>query len=587
MAAGGTDVSDRMVRRLDLVTAYGRLLALLGVPLVILLGLTPNPVLFPWVLAIVTVCMALVDAAPVVLLYLQLFTDSAALAFIIVDGAFALSVFYLGGSGISFFSFIPASAMAVRFGWAAGLGNAAALAAGQTIISLAKSGFRDVPSVLASVLGQVVCLIVTAALVGVLAEQIKREPPLNAEEVKARDAELKRWRAAADRARAIYEMAGMINATVNSNKILEAVLEVSTMGFEELTDQSGGLREHPAGAVFLFGQNGLYVTASRNIGYEEVDLTISGEQGVLHRVLSSAEPVVFGNLSDDKELRQFAAFRRCRSSICVPLRAGFDIYGAVVFASPVPDAFNEEHIELLTAIANQASVALANAQLYDDLQEEKEHIIAVEEEARNKLARDLHDGPTQSISAIAMRLNFSRLLLDRNPQKVKDELFKLENLARRTTKEIRTMLFTLRPAVLETQGLQVAVEQLVERLNETGDLPVIVQIDDLEDHLDVNAKAVAWFVTMEALNNAKKYAEADNVWVRMYIEDGRFVAEIEDDGKGFDFEATMANYDQRGSFGLLNLQERADLVNGRTTIESTPGKGTKVTLVIPLNTDVE
>ena len=73
----------------------------------------------------------------------------------------------------------------------------------------------------------------------------------------------------------------------------------------------------------------------------------------------------------------------------------------------------------------------------------------------------------------------------------------------------------------------------------------------------------------------------------MYIEDGHFVAEIEDDGNGFDFEATMATYDQRGSFGLLNLQERADLVNGKTTIESTPGKGTKVTLVIPLNTDVE
>ena len=233
------------------------------------------------------------------------------------------------------------------------------------------------------------------------------------------------------------------------------------------------------------------------------------------------------------------------------------------------------------------AVALANAQLYDDLQEEKEHIIAVEEEARTKLARDLHDGPTQSISAIAMRLNFSRLLLDRNPKKVKDELFKLENLARRTTKEIRTMLFTLRPAVLETQGLRAAVEQLVEKLNETGELPVILQIEDLEDHLDVNTKAVAWFVTQESLIDVKKHAEASNVWIRMYIEDDRFVAEIEDDGVGFDFESTMANYDQRGSFGLLNLQERADLVNGKTTIESSPGRGTKVTLVIPLNTDVE
>ena len=95
-------------------------------------------------------------------------------------------------------------------------------------------------------------------------------------------------------------------------------------------------------------------------------------------------------------------------------------------------------------------------------------MVEVEEDARTKLARDLHDGPTQSISAIAMRLNFVRLLLGRDPQKVKDELFKLENLARRTTKEIRTMLFTLRPVVLETQGLAAAVEQLAEKFQRDG-----------------------------------------------------------------------------------------------------------------------
>ena len=202
------------------------------------------------------------------------------------------------------------------------------------------------------------------------------------------------------------------------------------------------------------------------------------------------------------------------------------------------------------------------------------------------MARDLHDGPTQSISAIAMRLNFSRLLLDREPDKVRDELFKLENLARRTTKEIRTMLFTLRPVVLETQGLKAAVEQLVERLQETGDLAVTFEIDDVEEQIDVSVKAVAWFITEEALNNAKKHAEATDIWVRMFIRDDHFIAEIEDDGVGFDYDATMADYDQRGSFGLLNYRERADLVNGRSVVRSVLGKGTKVTLMVPLNPEV-
>jgi signal transduction histidine kinase len=77
----------------------------------------------------------------------------------------------------------------------------------------------------------------------------------------------------------------------------------------------------------------------------------------------------------------------------------------------------------------------------------------IQEEARKKIARDLHDGPTQSIAAIAMRVNFARRLMERDFKAASEELYKIEELARRTTKEIRHMLFTLRPLVLESQGL--------------------------------------------------------------------------------------------------------------------------------------
>jgi two-component system sensor histidine kinase DegS len=140
--------------------------------------------------------------------------------------------------------------------------------------------------------------------------------------------------------------------------------------------------------------------------------------------------------------------------------------------------------------------------------------------------------------------------------------------------------------VLETQGLKVAVEQLVERLKETSDQAVTLEIEDVEDQIDVSVKAVAWFITEEALNNANKHAKATDVWVRMFIRDDNFVAEIEDNGIGFDYDAMMADYDQRGSFGLLNYRERADLVNGRSVVRSVVGKGTKVTLIVPLNLEV-
>ncbi len=580
-------MSERIIRRLDAIAAYGRWLALLGVLLVSFVGLSLGPGSLTWVILIVTAVMALIDAVPVVMLYFRLFPDYAAISFAILDSVYALALIYMGGSGMFFYSFVPVLTMCARFDWAIGLLDSAVLAVGNVILTLVNAGFRNVDQVLPTALFQSLSLVIVALFGGYLAENLKKEPPLEDKEIRTLQAELKRLRSAADRSRAIYEMASMLGATLNPDRILDAVLEITAVGFAELDGQeTDTFRERPASAVFLYGQKGLYIATARNISRQEMNLTVRDDGGVLYQVLLG-EPLLLGNIADDRELRKFAPFRRSRSAICVPLRAGFELYGAILFASPQPNAYSEEHLELLIAVSNQAAVALNNAQLYRDIQEEKEKILDVGEDERSKLARDLHDGPTQSISAIAMRLNFARLLLDREPEKVKDELFKLENLARRTTKEIRTMLFTLRPVVLVTQGLKAAVEQLVEKLQETGALPVTFEIDEgIEDEVDVNVKAVAWAITQEALNNVKKYANAKNIWVRMYIRDGRFVTEIEDDGVGFDYEATMANYDQRGSFGLLNYQERADLVNGRTIVRSGLGKGTRVTLIVPLNQEV-
>jgi len=198
------------------------------------------------------------------------------------------------------------------------------------------------------------------------------------------------------------------------------------------------------------------------------------------------------------------------------------------------------------------------------------------------LARDLHDGPTQSVAAIAMRLNYTKLLLEREPEKVKEELEKLEALARRTTKEIRTMLFTLRPVILETQGLVGALEQYLKRLEEEEELGVHLEAPGLGDRLNSEIAGVAFSVIDEAVTNARKYAQARNIWVRLGFEDNLFVATVEDDGTGFDVAEVQDSYSQRGSLGLINMRERAELVEGTSTIESTIGRGTKVTLIVPL-----
>jgi signal transduction histidine kinase len=583
-------MSDLLTRRIDLVAAWGRLLALVGVVLIAFAEFPPDANSLLWPIMWVTAVVFAIDIAPLLMIRLGVYPNAAALAFSAFDGLYALGILYLGGSGMFFYCFVPVLTLLARFDLVAGLLAGGALMAGQTVAILVRDGAVGSADTLSSVLFHSLELMLVSLLGGVLVYHLKQEPPLpNAAANKLRH-EVGRMRAASERARAIYEMALMLGATLNPKRILEALLEISTTGFDERSTQDESpmhVREQSSGAVFLFGKDGLYVAASRNVHPSEVKQVVNPDGGVLYRVLSEGKPAIVDGLANDPALAKFTPFRHCQSAVCIPLSAGFEIYGVVVFGSPKPRAFTGELAEALKAVANQGAVALNNAQLYQDLQQEKERILEVGEEERNKLARDLHDGPTQSMSAIAMRLNYARLMIDQDPERVKTELFKLENLARRTTKEIRTMLFTLRPVVLETQGLKVAVEQLVERLHETCELPVTVEIEDgIDEQVEPNVQAVAWFITEEALNNAKKYADAEQVWVRMGLEDGHFYAEVEDNGQGFDYAETMAHYDERGSYGLLNYTERAALVNGRSTIRTAPGAGTTVRLIVPLQHDI-
>jgi len=105
---------------------------------------------------------------------------------------------------------------------------------------------------------------------------------------------------------------------------------------------------------------------------------------------------------------------------------------------------------------------------------------------------------------------------------------------------------------------------------------------ELGDALDINTQAVAFSIIQEAMTNVKKHSQCQNVWIRLALKDNLFVTQIQDDGIGFDLEDTLDTYDQRGSLGLLNLYDRAQLVEGKTEIVTALGKGTTITTIVPL-----
>ena len=399
------------------------------------------------------------------------------------------------------------------------------------------------------------------------------------------DVERQKRRVENERLRAIYELTSTLTGTLSYQHVLEAALDLSVKALR--SEMEDGYEDQLVSAVLLFVGSELIVKSSRRFTGADQRLTFEGADGILSRALSEGEPVLTQNVGYDPELSRVIALRSCTSSYCMPLRTGLTVYGALLFAHPDPNYFNQERRDLLDVVGRQAVIAIQNARLYQDLVEEKERMIEIQEETRKKLARDLHDGPTQSVSAIAMRINLIRMMLTRAPDKVEGELVRVEELARRTAKEIRHMLFTLRPLVLESQGLRAALESMAEKMNETYDQNVEIDVDDkVIEQLEMGKQGVIFFISEEAANNARKHAKASLIKVRLRaIEHSMLLLEIKDNGAGFDVKAVNQNYENRGSLGMVNLNERTELINGLLNLDSAPGKGTNVQVFIPLSED--
>ena len=399
------------------------------------------------------------------------------------------------------------------------------------------------------------------------------------------DEEEQQRRMESERLRAIYELTSTLTATLSYKRVLDSALDLAYTALNPNPDPDGPeVEEKLVSSVFLFQGDELRLGSARRFTSADMRAVLHGTEGILKRIFDSGEAVLTSDIGYDPELGRIIALRSCTTAYCFPLRSGFNIYGAMLFAHPDPMYFTKERCGLLDIIGRQSVIAVQNARLYQDLVEEKERMIEVQEETRKKLARDLHDGPTQSVAAIAMRINLARRMMKKDAKGTEQELVKIEELAHRTTKEVRHMLFTLRPLILESQGLTAALDAMADKMRETFAQNVIVNVDEtvLED-MEMGKQGVIFYIIEEATNNARKHANALHIWVRLRtFERGIALLEIEDDGTGFDVEAVNKSYDQRGSLGMINLRERTELVNGLLTIDSAPGRGTRIQVYIPL-----
>ncbi len=391
--------------------------------------------------------------------------------------------------------------------------------------------------------------------------------------------ELGELRAISKRAKLLQEMASTLRATLSFERVVEQAMDVCAHSLED----SNISPQSVVGAVFLFQGDHLLPVVTRRFNVLDVDKTIPGQRGVVAKALQQAELTITNNPREDAELKTYTSLKNCQTVVCLPLRAGFQIFGVMVIGTDTAVPFDANQIGMFNAVADQTVIALQNAQLFQQLEAEKQRLIDADEAARKELARDLHDGPTQSIAAIAMRVNFIRSLVSRNPDQAMGELTKVEELAKQTSKDIRGMLFTLRPLVLEAQGLGPAVETVVNRIRESDGLNIRLVGAENGELLNEQAQGVVFSIVEEALGNARKYSKAKLIEVRFWREENLFVARVQDDGVGFDTQGVNQNYSSRGSLGMVNMRERAERIDGSLQVDSAPNKGATVMLVVPLD----
>lgn len=210
-------------------------------------------------------------------------------------------------------------------------------------------------------------------------------------------------------------------------------------------------------------------------------------------------------------------------------------------------------------------------------------IIEAQEEERHRLARDIHDGPAQSMANILVKTELCERLMDIDQEKSKEELRNLRIVVKDTLKDIRKTIYDLRPMSLDDLGLVPTLERYICNFKrDTGievELNVIGTVKKLESAIEI----AVFRIVQESLSNVSKHSQGTFAKVMVEYSDTRLNLAITDNGIGFDVEeVSKIGRTATGGFGLMNIRERLELLDGKIQINSSLGAGTRLNIYIPL-----
>lgn len=260
----------------------------------------------------------------------------------------------------------------------------------------------------------------------------------------------------------------------------------------------------------------------------------------------------------------------------VPLHTKDRSLGILNVASPERPQLSDEELQLLTAVGHFVGAAADRARL----QAQGRRLAAVEE--RNRLAREIHDTLAQSLAALALKLEATDALWAEKPARAREQLRRALELTREALAEARHSVEDLRAPSLQQRSLQEALAELVRELGADTEIKGRTDLPSGELGFTARLEAGLYRVAQEALSNVRKHARARRVWLKLSRDESSVTLDVRDDGVGFDPDQLGDPAVDQGHYGLVGMRERARLLGGQLTIASAPGKGTRLTVRVPL-----
>ncbi len=209
-------------------------------------------------------------------------------------------------------------------------------------------------------------------------------------------------------------------------------------------------------------------------------------------------------------------------------------------------------------------------------------VIKAQEEERYRLTREIHDGPAQVFANVILKSELCEKLIDIDKEKAKQELNSLKETMRSSLKDVRKIIYDLRPMSLDDLGLVPTVEQLVDKFSNDTNIFVEFNVFGTAEKLIPTIELTIFRIVQEALTNVRKHAKATMVSVKIEYLKKSIRLVINDNGVGFDIKLNKI-FNENNGYGLLSMQERVELLNGKFEIISKSEEGTKIQVIIPIN----